>query len=277
MDFEIYQVTGVTGYGAGPDAMQRFEPFYASNDLQADVDKRAYYQMRRQQRVLSERQRRQGPRSSYIGSEVFLGIVDAFEAPMASSLRQLGVDTLCTNRDLPLSMPVGSGKTDFSIETSAPVQAAHCIVGPTVPAPSHAEGETAWRLVSHLSLNYLSLLDGDGAEGGAALKDMLRLYCNAADVSAQRQIDAILSVSASSIARRLPVPGPITFGRGLQITVQVDDAAFEGLGVFILGSVLEQFFAKYVSINGFTETVIRTPRRGQVMKWPARGGRCKII
>ncbi len=277
MDFEIYQVLGVTGYGAGPDAMQRFQPFYTSNDLQADVDSRAYYQLRRQQRVLSERQRRQGPRSSYIGSEVFLGLVDAYEAPVASSLRQLGIDTLCTNRDLPLAMPVGSGKTDFSVETAAPVQSVRCIVGPTVPAPSHAEGETAWRLVSHLSLNYLSLLDGDGQEGGAALKDLLRLYCNAADVGSQRQIDGIRSVSASAIARRLPVPGPITFGRGLQITVLIDDAAFEGLGVFILGAVLEQFFAKYVSINGFTETVIKTPRRGVVMKWPARGGQCKII
>jgi type VI secretion system protein ImpG len=267
----------VTGYGAGPDAIQRFQPFYASNDLHADVESRAYYQLRRQQRVLSERQRRQGPRSSYIGSEVFMALVDAFEAPVASKLRQLGVDTLCSNRDLPLSMPVGKGKTDFSIESNAPVLAACCIVGPTSPVPSHAEGETAWRLVSHLSLNYLSLLDGDGEEGGAALKELLRLYCNPADIGSQRQIDAIKSVCATSIARRLPIPGPITFGRGLQISVLIEDAAFEGLGVFILGAVLEQFFSKYASINSFTETIIKTPRRGEVMKWPARVGRCKIL
>jgi type VI secretion system protein ImpG len=277
MDFEIYKVLGVTGYGAGPDAMQSFQPLYTSNDLQADVDKKAYFQLRRQQRVLSERQRLQGPRSSYIGSEVFMSLVDAHEAPFSSGLRQLGIDTLCTNRDLALSMPIGSGKTDFTVESNAPIQSVRCISGPTIPSPSHAEGETAWRLVSHLSLNYLSLMDGDQQEGATALKDLLRLYCSEADVTSQRQIDGIKSVSAKPIVRRLPVPGPISYGRGLQITVMIDESVFEGLGVFILGAVLEQFFAKYVSLNSFTETIIHTPRRGEVMKWPARVGRCEIL
>jgi type VI secretion system protein ImpG len=277
MDFEVYQVGSVTGYGTGPDAQQHFAPFHSANDLQGGAPERAYYQLRRQQRVLSERQRREGPRSSYIGSEVFLALVDAHEAPFDTRLRQLGIDTLCTNRDLPLSMPLGGPKTDFTLETSAPVRAVRCLDGPTVPAPSHAEGETAWRLVSHLSLNYLSLLDDDQRQGAAALKDLLRLYCGAGDLSGQRQIEALRSVSSSSIARRLPVPGPICFGRGLQITVELDDAAFEGIGVFVLGAVLEQFFAKYVSINGFTETRLTTPRRGTVMHWPARGGQCKML
>jgi len=276
-DFEIYKVVGVTGYGAGPDAVQSFKPFYTSNDLQANAGNQSYYQLRRQQHVLSDRQRRQGPRSSYLGSEVFMSLVDAHEAPFSSGLRQLGIDTFCTNRDLVLSMPIGSGKTDFTVESSAPVQSVRCILGPTIPSPSHAEGETAWRLVSHLSLNYLSLMDGDQQEGGAALKDLLRLYCAQADTNSQRQIDAIMSVSAQPIVRRLPVPGPISYGRGLQITVLIDEAAFEGLGVFMLGGVLEQFFAKYVTLNSFTETIIKTPRRGEVMKWPARIGRCEIL
>ena len=277
MDFEVYQVGAVTGYGAGPDAQQQFAPFHAANDLQGDQPGHAYYQLRRQQRVLSERQRRQGPRSSYIGSEVFMALVDAHEAPFSSSLRQLGVDTLCTNRDLPLSMPLGGAKTDFTIESGAPVRALRCIDGPTAPTPSYAEGEMAWRLVSHLSLNYLSLIDDDRQQGAAALKDLLRLYCNPLDASEQRQIDSLRSVSCAPIARRLPVPGPICFGRGLQITLELDDTALEGSGAFLLGAVLEQFFARYVSINGFTETRVTTPRRGLVMQWPARMGQCKIL
>lgn len=277
MDFEVFQVSGVTGYGTGSDALQHFSPFHAANDLQDDFTKRAYYHVTRQPRVLSERQWRQGPRSSYVGSEAFLSLVDANEAPFSSALRQLGVDTLCTNRDLPLTMPLGGPKTDFTIESSAPLRAVRCIDGPTMPAPSHAEGETAWRLISHLSLNYLSLIDDDRQQGGAALKDLLRLYCNAGDVDGQRQIEAVRSISSESIARRLPVPGPICFGRGLQVTVELDDGAFEGVGVFALGAVLEQFFAMHVSINGFTETRIKTPARGMVMQWPARGGLCKTL
>ncbi|NWC77035.1 type VI secretion system baseplate subunit TssF [Pseudomonas sp. P7759] len=277
MDYEIYQIEGVTGYGSGAEASQTFESFYRANDLHARKPPNAFYQVRRDARVLSEQQHRQGPRSSYIGSELFLSLVDAQEAPHRSDLRQLGIDTLCSNRDLVLSMPVGSGRTDFSVESGAPVQAVRCLTGPTVPAPSFAEGETAWRLVSHLSLNYLSLLDQDKEQGASALRELLRLYCRIEDEAAHKQIEGLRSVTAESIVRRLPLPAPITYGRGLQVCVTLDEAAFEGAGVFVLGSVLEQFFAKYVSLNAFTETLIKSTTRGVIMQWPARVGRCEIL
>lgn len=277
MDYEIYQIESVTGYGSGAEASQTFESFYRANDLHARTPPNAFYQLRRDARVLSEQQRRQGPRSSYIGSELFLSLVDAQEAPHRSDLRQLGIDTLCSNRDLVLSMPVGSGRTDFTVESGAPVQSVRCVAGPTVPAPSFAEGETAWRLVSHLSLNYLSLLDQDKEQGAIALRDLLRLYCRVDDEAAHKQIEGLRSVTADSIVRRLPLPGPITYGRGLQVCVTLDESAFEGAGVFVLGSVLEQFFAKYVSLNSFTETVIKSTARGVIMQWPARVGRCEIL
>lgn len=269
MDYEIYQIRSVTGYGSGAEALQTFESFYRANDLLPG----AYYQLRRDARLRSEQQRRNGTRSSYLGSEVFLTLVDANAAPFNSGLRQLGVDTLCSNRDLVLSMPLGSGKTDFTIGAGAPVRSVRCVAGPTVPAPSHSQGETAWRLASHLSLNYLSLQDEDAS----ALRDMLRLYCGANDATAQRQIDGVRSVQAESIVRRLPLPGPISHGRGLQVTVTLDELAFEGAGIFVLGMVLEQFFAKYVSLNSFTQTVIRSATRGVIMSWPPRIGRCEIL
>jgi len=277
MDYEIYEIEGVTGYGSGAEASQTFEPFYRANDLQGRTPPRAYYQVRRDTRVLSEQQRSRGPRSSYGGSEVFVSLVDGEQAPHRSDLRQLGIDALCSNRDLVLSMPVGSGSTDFSVQSAAPVQSVRCVAGPTMPAPSYAEGDTAWRLVSHLSLNYLSLLDQDTEQGAVALRDMLRLYCRVDDAVAHKQIEGVRSVTAQSIVRRLPLSGPVTYGRGLQISVSVDESAFEGAGVCVLGSVLEQFFAKYVSLNSFTETRIVSASRGVIMQWPARVGRCEIL
>jgi type VI secretion system protein ImpG len=73
------------------------------------------------------------------------------------------------------------------------------------------------------------------------------------------------------------MPGPITFGRGLEITIVLDEAAFEGAGVLLLGAVLEQFLARYVAINSFTETVVRTLGRGEIMRWPARIGQCHLL
>ncbi|MES2297923.1 MAG: type VI secretion system baseplate subunit TssF [Pseudomonadota bacterium] len=277
MDYEVFQIEDVTGFGTGANSEQKFRSFYTAKDIGSLHQDKAFYQIRREQRTISQRQRQNGPRSSYIGSETFISIVDAAEAPYRTDLRQLGLTVLCTNRDLPLSMPVGVGKTDFILDSGAPVLSVRCLTGPSQPFPSFAEGSVAWRFINQLSLNYLSLVDTDAEQGAQALRELLSLYCHAGDVNAQRQIEGVRSIAATSITRRMPTPGPITFGRGLQITVTLDDAAFEGTGAFVLGAVLSRFFAQYVSINSFTETVIRTLARGDIMRWPAAGGACVTL
>ena len=278
MDFEVHQIESVTGYGIGTDAEQEFHPLYSARDLgAAAVASQAFYQIRREPRLLSQRQRQRGPRSSYIGSETFITLVDAQEAPYRHNLRQLGLVLWCTNRDLPLSMPLGVGKTDFILEQGGPVQSVRVLGGPSQPFPSFAEGGMAWRLINQLSLNYLSLADTDPDQGASALRELLALYCHPLDLSSQRQVEGVRSVSSKPVTRRMPAPGPITFGRGLEITVTMDDGAFEGAGAFVLGGVLSHFFAQYVSINSFTETVVRTVGRGEIMRWKAQEGVCAIL
>jgi type VI secretion system protein ImpG len=128
-----------------------------------------------------------------------------------------------------------------------------------------------------LSLNYLSLVDSGKEEGASGLREILKLYTDPQDRSADRQIKGVLRVESKPILRRVQTPGPITFARGLEITVTLDENAFEGTGAFVLGAVLEQFFAKYVSLNSFTETVIRTQQHGEIMRWPPQTGRRQII
>jgi type VI secretion system protein ImpG len=211
-------------------------------------------------------------RSSYVGSEVFVNLVDAAQAPWSAELRQIAVSGLCTNRDLPLHMPVGAGKTDFTLESGAPVRAVRVRAGPTPPRPSHIHGDTAWRLIDHLSLNYLSIADTDGGKGAATLRELLGLYGDLASANVRKQVDGIRQVSSRPIVRRLPGVRPVTYGRGLEIVVDCDETAFEGTGAFLLGAVLQHFFARYCTVNGFTETVIQSDR-GELMRWPAMIGR----
>jgi type VI secretion system protein ImpG len=159
----------------------------------------------------------------------------------------------------------------------APVEAIRCLAGPTKPRPSAAHGDTTWRLINHLSLNYLSLLDNDRAHGAMGLRALLGLYADEYDAATQRQIEGVKSISARPVNGRIPTPGPITFGRGVEITVTCDEAAFEGMGCFLLGLVLQQFFAKYVSINSFTTMVLRSSERGEVMRWAPNLGRVQIL
>jgi type VI secretion system protein ImpG len=274
LDFEIYSIEEVTGHGAGSNEEQRFEPFYHARDLVAGEEARAYYQVRRERRLQSSRSRERGQRTSYLGSETFIALVDAANAPYRADLRQLGLKVLCTNRDLPLTLAIGTGAADFTLGVEAPVESVRCVNGPSRPLPSFAHGAVAWRLLSHLSLNYGSLLDADASSGARALRDLLSLYCPVDDPAAQRQIEGVRSVQSKPVTRRLPVPGPIVFGRGQQVSVTLDENAFEGAGAFVLGAVLARYFSLYVSMNSFTETVVRTTARGEIMRWPARTGRC---
>jgi type VI secretion system protein ImpG len=274
LDFEIFSVAAVEGYAADGSAPQPFRPFYSTNDLARNSGDLGYYMLRREPRQVSGRSRQRGPRSSYLGHEVYISLVDPEQAPVAHGLRQLGLDLLCTNRDLPLSMPVGKQHTDFTIAVSAPVAAVRCLVGPTVPRPCRTGGEYAWRFISHLGLNYLSLVDTDTGQGAAALREMLQLYVPSPTSVAARQLEGLRSVASQPIVRRLPGAGPIAVGRGLEITLTLDETPFGGAGGILLASVLDRFFAKYVSINAFTETVLRTAERGEVMRFPLRlGGR----
>lgn len=273
LDFEVYEVLRVIGHGATSDDEQEFLPFYSASDFDAKGGGAgAYYAVGRTPRTASAREKQFGRRASYAGGEVYLSLVDSKESPYRSDLRQLEVVTRCTNRDLPLQMPVGSAESDFTMDVDAPVEAVRCLSGPTSPRPSPVEGEVAWRAISHLSLNYLSLANADSEQGAAALRDILKLYGDSSDPQVRKQIDGVRQITARPIIRRIGRPGPIAFARGLEVTLTLDEAAFEGTGVFLLGAVLDHFFANYVSINSFTETVIQTLQRGEVIRWPARTG-----
>lgn len=275
LDYEVYRVLSVEGYGTGNDEQTRFAPFYSASDISdSGRGEGAFFAVNRIPRALTEREQRSGRRSSYLGSDVYIALVDAKSAPYSPDLKQLGVETLCTNRDLPLQMPVGKGSTDFTFEIGLPVKSTRVVAGPTPPRPSYAEGEFAWRLISHLSLNYLSIVGegGDQSEGVAALRDIMKLYGVTSDPAVRKQITGLKSVTSRPITRRVATAGPIAFARGLEVTLGVDESAFEGTGAFILGSVLEEFLARHVSLNSFTETVLRSEERGEIMRWPAKVG-----
>ncbi len=278
LDFEVYSVSEVLGFGTRAEPEMEFLPFYQVRDRQAYTKEEAYYTLFRQQRRLPTKQRRYVSRSrGYIGSETYISIIDAKEAPYSSDLKQLGLKLMCTNRDLPMHIPIGVANTDFTLQIGAPVESVRCLAGPTKPKPSNVRKETAWELISHLSLNYLSLIDNNQTEGAAALRQLLMLYADTGDPIIKKQIESVISIHSAPVVRRIHTPGPITFGRGLELTVNFEESSFEGSGVILLGAVLEQFFARYVSINSFTETVIKTIDRGEILRWPTRMGQRHII
>lgn len=284
LDFEVFAIERLEGYAAQQSESQRFAPFYRSRDPGDGAQ--GYFQMRRVPRLVSERERARGARSRYAGTEVFVALVDPSDAPYSSALGQLGADVLCTNRDLPLSMPIGAGPTDFATSADLPaIDRVRCVSGPSAPRPPLTAQAGLWRLLDMLSTSRLPFWTQTGALLGAspaacdahALRRWLSALCGSDDPTAQHHISLLRQASARSVTRRLPLSGPISFARGLEITLTFDDAAWAGSRASLLGSVLAAVFADYMPINQFAETIVRMSARGIVMRYPARAGQGEIL
>ena len=276
-DFEVHSVLQVTGISGEGQDDKPFHAFYSADDFTAASGKhQAYFTLSRKMRQRTERERLSGARTSYLGSETFVTLVDASQAPFGADIKQLAVRAMVTNRDLPVLLATGT-RDQFHLPDGGPVRSIQTPVTPTKPRPSLAQGDAAWRIIGHLSLNYLSIADTENGSGAAALRELVGLYAPLADRSVAKQIEGIVRVASRPIVRRMSDEVLSTAVRGLEIELQLDESAFEGTGVYLLGAVLEQFFRKYVSVNSFTETVLTTQQRGEIARWRPETGRSRVI
>ncbi|MCU5771104.1 type VI secretion system baseplate subunit TssF [Erwiniaceae bacterium BAC15a-03b] len=273
LDYEVFSVSKL--YASGGKQEQVFRPFWSTygND---DGNYGAYFSLRREQRTLSEQAQRYGTRTGYVGSEVFLTLVDEKQSPWSDELTHFTTDVLCTSRDLPL-MLIQQGQANFVMPDSIPVKQLTLRKDPTPPRPSLAEGLNTWRLVSHLQMNYLSLMEQDQGKGSGALRQMLGLYANLAEAPIARQIEGIRHCQLRAVNRRVPEPGPIVFARGVGIDLKVDEQAFSGSSPWLMGSVLERVFSRLVSMNSFTEMSLSSQQRGDIGWWAPRMGKRTLL
>ncbi|HET7794440.1 MAG TPA: type VI secretion system baseplate subunit TssF [Rhizobacter sp.] len=274
MDYEVHTLESVTGYGIAQVAEQRFLPLYASFH-DAPRSHAAYFTVRREPRLLSSRQRQDGPRSAYVGQEVFVSLVDPQNAPYREDIRQLSLSALVTNRDLPTLLP-GSATT-WVLDAAGPAGRIETLRGPTRPVQRLARGDVGWSMVSLLTLNYLSIAGEDPKRAASALRTLLSLHGPEQDVAWSKQVDSIQWLEAKSVVRRLPFPGPLTFGCGVEVTALVDELGFQGSSAFLLGQVLDRFFARHAAANSFCETVLRSASRGEIMRCKPRIGAHAVL
>jgi type VI secretion system protein ImpG len=206
------------------------------------------------------------------GLEVFLSLVDLEFQPSAPVDWTVDVETTCLNRDLPGRLPFGGDQPRLQLsEGGALVGRIACLTPPTPtlrPAPKQG---ALWRLISHLSLNHLSLVDdGDQAD---ALREILKLYDFTDSAETRQLIDGVLHVQSRRVTGRARGRGAETFCRGVEVTVRFDEEKFSGSGLFLFACVLERFLGLYCSMNSFTKMVATVKgREGELRRWPPRMG-----
>jgi type VI secretion system protein ImpG len=177
----------------------------------------------------------------------------------------------CTNSNLPARLPFGNESGDFELEgIAASLRKIVALRKPTATLRPPTGKRALWNLVSHLSLNYLSLVE-DGKEG---LQQILHLYNFSESAHSKSQIAGINALTSSRHFARVISEAGMTSARGTQVRMELDEEQFVGGGVYLFASVLEHFMGLYVSMNSFTQLIASTTQRKDVLKeWPPRAGR----
>jgi type VI secretion system protein ImpG len=283
LDYEPHRVLEVYAHYAGAQNKIPVRPLYsASMERPGTADQNLFYTVRRLPRRRTMEETRFGSRSDYTGTDMFLSLVEESGIDDDRAANELSVRALCSNRHLTEHLPVGEGGADFRLLDDVTLDIT-CVAGPTPPrepvvSQLRTKSETAhlgtvtWRLVNMLSMNHLGLVERGAGRNAAALREVLSMFADLADNTTERKIRGIRSVESRPVIRRIRERNGIGAGRGLEITVMLDEKAFEGSGAFLLGAILDRFFSEYSALNHFTETVICTTERGEIMRWPPRIG-----
>lgn len=256
---EVYSIDRVTA-SLGAKAGEQFEyrPFYSMRHHLREEDENS-------RQAFWHIQRRQSEKKGDNGTDVYLSFADLDFKPTDPEVEILAVHATCSNRDLPSRLPFGAPDGDFDLEIAAPLARVSGIMKPTPSRRPSPGGGLHWRLLSHLSLNYLSIVEG----GEEALREILRLYDFDNSPATRQQINGISRLSSRYITRRLGR----SMGRGVQVVIEFDEDKYVGMGIFLFASILERFLGQYVSVNSFSQMVARTIQKKEVLKeWAPRSG-----
>jgi type VI secretion system protein ImpG len=260
---EVYSVDRVSSTRTDQETPITYEPFYSSRQASASDAGKTYWHA----------SRRLSGRKDDDGTEVYLTLVDLDFRPSVPDAETVTVHCTCSNRDLPGRLPFGSstGGVDFELEGAGVFTGIKCLRKPTDSLRAPLRRGTQWRLISHLSLNYLSLVEG-GQGNPEALREILKLYDFADSSATRQQIDGITHIAARRVLR--PVGSASAgFVRGVEVSAEFDEGQFIGSGIYLFASVLERFLALYSSVNSFSQLVATTRQREGILKrWPPRAG-----
>lgn len=270
---EVYSVDSVTSADPTAAKTTEYQPFYSFRHGRTRESHQAFWYATRKPSF------QEGDR----GTEMALNLVDLAFDPRLPAEAVLVVRTTCTNRDLPSQLQRAGDELYFELEAAAPLAGIRCLRSPTIPLRPPLRRGAHWRLISHLSLNHLAI--SDPVEGREALQEILKLY-DFSDPEAGQQlaavtrnvIEGILSVGSRRVVGRTGAETASGFCRGIEVTLELDEQRYVGIGAYLFACVLERFLGLYASINSFSQLVAKTKQgEGYLKKWPPRAGEQRLL
>lgn len=254
---EIHSIEAVYGSRSAENEKRTYAPFYSYTHAMERTHQNVFWHARRVPARNPE----------LTGTDVMLSFCDLDFDPKQPPEEVVYAKVLCTNRALATQLPPNA-----ILHSDETALHAVCLKPPTAPMTPPLGGQDLWRLVSHLSLNYLSL--GGSDDSLKALRAILGLYCFSDSPKVMRQLEGIRSLVHRKVMSRVGGDAWRGFCRGTEVSIVFDESYFVGGSAFLLASVLNHFLALHASINSFTRLVARrSGYEGEEWKrWPPMAG-----
>jgi len=260
---EIHSILKVSGTSAFEDESRSIQPFFSFTHEDLERRQAAFWVARR----------RPTARPDLRGTDVMLSFHDLDFEPTQPATEIVFAHTLCTNRGIAEQLVAS---TPLEIEVDAPIRMITCLIKPTRQLDPHRSGDMLWRLVSHLSVNYLSLSEGE--DSLAALREILRIYAGEHSATVMKQVGGLTDLKTRRVVRRIGKDAWRGFCRGTEVTLTFDETQFVGGSAFLMSAVLCRFFGLYAATNSFTQLVVRSRQRDEIWKtWPPLAGETPVL
>lgn len=253
----VFAVDSVTGWrpgGLGHQDYVLFESF--EHDVSFDVPiARPHYSLRQRTSLLHD------------GLDTYL----SFGIRDHESHETLSIELTCTNQDLPRRLKLG----DICLSSEqTPDSLRFRNITPVTPSYAPPlNRDFLWKLISNMSLNYLSLANVEALKVILETYDLPRYYDQHAEKVSKRLLGGLKSIShqhVDRLHRGLPV-------RGLRTVLTADPEGYICEGdLFVFASVLNEFFALYASLNSYHELRVKSTQ-GEVYQWTPRMGQQPLL
>lgn len=258
---EVYSTDQVSGL-TQTDQLEshEFRPFFSFNHMSsADGRSASYYHTHRVPNVVTG-----DPRQ---GTDTYISFVSDVSTRDIPGDETISIELTCTNRELPNALraddicePTDSSPAGIRFRN---------IIKPTSTIAPPMGRELHWRLISHMSLNYVSLTNAERFRQLLSVYDFQSAHDAQAAMSHQRMLEGIKAFK-SGFRERMVRGAPI---RGLQVDLELHEDHFAGEGdAFLFSQIVDRFIGLYVTLNSFGQLNVRFSRSGHRHSFPARWG-----
>ena len=203
--------------------------------------------------------------------EIYISLLQEPEQTNFQQSKSISIELTCTNRNLPQQLDVG----DICIPADNTPHAVSFqnITPVTPPLYPPLEGDILWRLMSNMSLNYISLTSIPALRSIISAYDLKALHDRKRAKILKSILNGMISISCKQTDRLhkgLPM-------RGMRTTLVLDQHSFSCEGdMYLFGSVLSEFFALYATANSFHQLTVVEAKRGVEYQWPSILGKMRM-